>query len=150
MSCAFFLTSSPFILRGGVAFLFCFLKCRSSVDFSIFRFFIFPLFLLEKDQCWNSLKVFRRFILIRRGLRKSLGGLGFSHFLYLVFCVIFFSDRMTLMAIGSCRAFIYRGFLTHEECDHLMTLVSFYIAFCVPRGINFGFGYFTVKRYLKK
>lgn len=62
----------------------------------------------------------------------------------------FFSDRMTLMAIGSCRAFIYRGFLTHEECDHLMTLVSFYIAFCVPRGINFGFGYFTVKRYLKK
>lgn len=23
------------------------------------------------------------------------------------------------------RAFIYRGFLTHEECDHLVRLVSF-------------------------
>lgn len=26
--------------------------------------------------------------------------------------------------LRSCRAFLYRGFLSDEECDHLMNLVS--------------------------
>lgn len=29
------------------------------------------------------------------------------------------------MIIGSCRAFVYEGFLTDEECDHLISLVNF-------------------------
>lgn len=41
-----------------------------------------------------------------------------------------------LWLLKSSRAFVYRGFLTNDECDHLITMVSFSSFLLVEREIK--------------